>query len=128
MAGKPIQLILARQLASSVAIPILLFDRDGTLIFFNEPAETILDHRFDETGELTSDDMVRLVEVADEDRNLLPPEERPTHAALRDRRPVSRIIWTRTPNSGWRHLQVTAVPLLADADEFLGVMHFFWEI
>ena len=128
MAGKPIQLILARQLASSVAIPILLFDADGTLVFFNEPAEAILDRRFDETGEVGSDDLVRLVEVADEHRRPVPPEDRPTHAARRERRPVSRTIWTRTPNSAWRHLQVTAVPLLAGADEFLGVMHFLWEI
>ena len=128
MAGKPIQLILARQLASSIAIPILLFDADGTLVFFNEPAEAILDQRFDETGELGSDDLVRLVEVADEERRPVHPDDRPTHAARRERRPVSRIIWTRTPNSEWRRLQVTAVPLLAGADEFLGVMHFFWEI
>jgi hypothetical protein len=47
-ATKPIQLILARQLASCVAAPIMLMDADGTLVFFNEPAEAILNQRFDE--------------------------------------------------------------------------------
>jgi PAS domain-containing protein len=128
MAGKPIQLILARQLASSVAIPIMLFDADGSLVFFNEPAEAILGERFDETGEISSDDFVNLVEVADEHRVPLHPDDRPSHAARRERRPMSRIIWTRSRSTEWRRLQITAVPLLAGADEFLGVMHLFWEI
>jgi len=49
---KPIQIILARQLASSLAMPILIVDADGTLIYYNEPAETIFNQRFDETGEM----------------------------------------------------------------------------
>ena len=40
-------MILARQLASSLAMPILLVDTDGTLIYYNEPAEAILDQRFE---------------------------------------------------------------------------------
>ena len=54
-APKPIQIILARQLASSLATPILIVDTDGTLIYYNEPAEVILDQRFDETGEVPAD-------------------------------------------------------------------------
>jgi hypothetical protein len=53
-ASKPIQLILARQLASSMATAIMLFDAYGNLVFYNEPAEPILNTRFDETGEITA--------------------------------------------------------------------------
>ena len=56
---KPIQIILARQLASSLAMPILIVDTEGTLIFYNEPAEVILDQRFDETGEMPADVLER---------------------------------------------------------------------
>jgi PAS domain-containing protein len=127
-ANKPIQLILARQLASSVAMPILLFDAEGTLIFYNEPAEAILNKRFEETGEVPSDDLLKLVEATDEARNPIPPDQRPTRVARLERRPVSRTIWARSANSQWRHLQVTAVPLVGEGDKMLGVMHFFWEI
>ena len=41
-ASKPIQMILARQLASSMATAIMLFDAQGNLVFYNEPAEPIL--------------------------------------------------------------------------------------
>src|SRR5205814_6233821 len=102
---KRIQGILARQLASSLSRPILLVDAEGTLIFYNEPAEAILNQRFEETGEIPSDEWNRLVAVADEDRNPVQPENWPMRVARLQRRPVSRTIWTRSGDSGWRHLQ-----------------------
>jgi PAS domain-containing protein len=127
-AAKPIQMILARQLASCVAMPILLIDADGTLVYYNESAEQLLNQRFDETGEISADDFVALVEVTDDDRNTLSPDERPTRVARIERRPVSRTIWTRARDTEWRHLQVTAVPLIDERRRVLGVMHIFWEI
>jgi len=56
--AKPIQLILARQLASGMATAIMLFDAQGNLVFYNEPAEPILNTRFDETGEIKVDDLL----------------------------------------------------------------------
>ena len=52
MSQKPIELILMRQLASTLAMPIFLVDADGTLAFYNEPAERVLGMRFEETGEM----------------------------------------------------------------------------
>ena len=52
---KEIQVILARQLAGCLAMPILIVDTAGTLIFYNEPAEAILNQRFEETGEMPAD-------------------------------------------------------------------------
>ena len=127
-ASKVIQIILARQLASSVAMPILLVDADGTLIFYNEPAEALLNQRFEETGEIPADEWNRLVAVADEERNPVLPEDRPMRAALLQRRPVSRTLWTRSGDSEWRHLQVTAFPLVGEGGHLLGVMNIFWEI
>ena len=53
MAQKAIELILMRQLASSLAMPIFLVDASGNLLFYNEPAEQLLGSRFDETGEMS---------------------------------------------------------------------------
>ena len=126
--SKSIQIILARQLASCVAMPILLVDAEGTLIFYNEAAEAILNQRFEETGEIPADEWNRLVTVVDEDRNPVAPDDRPMRAALIQRRPVSRTIWTRSADSDWRHLQVTAFPLVGEGNQPLGVMNIFWEI
>jgi PAS domain-containing protein len=127
-ATKSIQLILARQLASCVAMPILLFDAQGNLVYYNEPAEDILRRRFDETGEISADELLELLEGEDERRNPIPPEERPTRITRRERRAVTRTVWIRVGDTQWRHLQATAVPLIGDCDEMLGIMHFFWEI
>jgi PAS domain-containing protein len=126
--SKSIQIILARQLASCVAMPILLVDAEGTLIFYNEPAEVIMNRRFEETGEIPVDEWNSLVSVADEDRNLLLPEDRPMRVARLQRRPISRTIWTRSGGRDWRHLQFTAVPLIGEGGNLLGVMNIFWEI
>jgi PAS domain-containing protein len=126
--SKVIQLILARQLASCVAMPILLVDAEGTLIFYNEPAEVLLNQRFEETGEIPAVEWNTLVTVADEERNPVLPEDRPMRAALLQRRPISRTIWTRSGDSDWRHLQVTAFPLVGERGHLVGVMNIFWEI
>jgi hypothetical protein len=46
MAQHPIEVILMRQLASYLAMPILLVDPAGTLLFYNEPAERLLGRRY----------------------------------------------------------------------------------
>ena len=85
--AKAIQIILARQLASCVAMPILLVDAEGTLIFYNEPAEAILNQRFEETGEVPVDEWNRFVTVAGEDRKPIAPEDRPMWVARQQRNP-----------------------------------------
>jgi hypothetical protein len=49
-------------------------------------------------------------------------------SALLQRRPISRTIWTRSGDSEWRHLQVTAFPLVGERGQLHGVMNIFWEI
>ena len=46
----PIQIILIRQLAGYLSVPLFLVDPKGDLLFYNEPAEAILGRRFEETG------------------------------------------------------------------------------
>ena len=125
---KPIQIILARQLASSLAMPILIVDTEGTLIFYNEPAEVILDQRFDETGEMAADAWTGRFAIADEARNPIAPEDRPMMMALSERRPFSRTVWMRCGHREWRHVNITAFPLIGEERQFLGAQMIFWEI
>ena len=128
MPSKPIQMILARQLASSLATPIFLMDAEGTVIYFNEGAEILLNQRFEETGEIPADEYAKLVEVTDETREPIPPERWPTRVARMQRQPVSRAIWTRNRNGELRHLQVTVIPIVGEGDTLHGVMNIFWEL
>jgi hypothetical protein len=50
----PIQLILTRQLAGYLSVPVFLVGPNGDLLFYNEPAEILLGKRFEETGPMPS--------------------------------------------------------------------------
>jgi PAS domain S-box-containing protein len=125
--SKSIQIILARQLASCVAAPILLVDPEGTLVYYNESAEEIFNRRFDETGEMSADEWTELIAARDDDRNPVPPDQRPAMRAIAQRQPVWQTIWTRRADGEWRHLHVTAFPLIGERETLFGAMCIFWE-
>ena len=124
---KHIQLILARQLASSLATPILIVDTEGTLIFYNEAAESILDQRFDETGEVPTDVWSARFALADEAHNPIAQEDRPMMMALSERKPYSRTVWMRCAHREWLNVNITAFPLIGEERQFLGAQMIFWE-
>jgi PAS domain-containing protein len=126
--AKSIQIILARQLASCVAAPILLVDAEGTLVYYNESAEGIFNRRFDETGEMSADEWTTLIAARDDERNAIRPEDRPMMKAIAQRQPVSQTISLRRPDGEWRHVHVTAFPLIGERDTLFGAMTIFWEV
>ena len=58
---KSLVLILAREFASNLAMPIYIADADETLVYFNEPAERIAGRSFAETGEMPVRHWTRLL-------------------------------------------------------------------
>ena len=127
-AAKSIQLILARQFASSIATPILLVDPTGALIYYNEGAEAILNQRFDETGEMPAAEWYSHIAAVDDDRNPIAPEQRPMNRVLAERVPISQTMWSRGRDGEWRHLRITAFPIIGEKDTLFGAMSIFWEI
>ena len=123
---KQLVLILARAFASNLSTPTLIADARGYLVFYNEPAEAVLGRRFAEAEEMPLDDWL----VAFEPRTLagdpLPPAERPTRIAFDERR-ASHLRYLVTSVDGVeREIEVTAFPLFAQTDEFVGVVVIFW--
>lgn len=127
VAQQEIEIILMRQLASYLAAPVFIVDPLGNLVYYNEPAEHILGHRFEETGEMAVAEWATIFQPTDEDGVDLPPDELPLVAALRDRRPAHREFRIRALDGTSRHISVTALPLVGQADRFLGAVALFWE-
>jgi PAS domain-containing protein len=111
---KPIQIILARQLAGSIAIPTLVMDTVGALIYENEFAEAILGQQFDETGELLAYDWSKLFALGDDTRNPIANENLPMILAISGKRPVSRAVWMPCGDREWRYLNIIAYPLIGE--------------
>ena len=129
MAQQEIEIILARQLASYLALPIFLVDPQGTLVFYNEPAEAILGRRFDETGKMPVEEWSSIFEPREEDGTPIPPDEVPLAVAFREERPVHRGLFIRgLDDKVQRYIEVTAIPLLGQLDERLGALAIFWEV
>ena len=70
----PIQIILARQLAGYLGVPLFLIDPGGSLLFYNEAAEAVLGRRFDETGPMTAAEWSSIFAPMDEGGRPLAPD------------------------------------------------------
>ena len=127
MSQKPIELILMRQLASSLAMPIFLVDATGTLIFYNEPAELVLGMRFNETGEMPAAEWATLWEPTEVDGTPLAPERVPLMIAFAERKPAHVELSIRGLDGTRRRIGATAFPLIRPTEELLGAVVIFWE-
>ena len=121
-------LILARGLASSIATPMFLVDPEGTLVYFNEPAEEILGHTYADAGEMSPEEWGTMFYPEDpQSGEKLSPEALPLSIALAERRPAHRTMSITGRDDVRRTIAVTAFPLFARTDEFVGAVAIFWE-
>jgi len=123
-----IEVILTRQLASYLTLPIFIVGSDGTLIFYNEPAEVILGHRFEETGEMPAQEWAAAYAATDDADQPIPPEQLPLMIALREGHPAHGSYAIRGRDRVRRHIEVTAFPLIGQARRHLGAVAIFWEV
>ena len=124
----PIQIILIRQLAGYLGVPLFLADANGDLLFYNEPAEAIIGLRFEETGAMPAKTWTSLFTPIDEQGQPVPAEELPSILALRTRRPAHKRFYIHGMNGVRRHIQSTSIPITGLQGEFLGATSLFWEI
>ena len=104
-------LILAREFAAELAVPVLVSDGDGRLVYFNEAAEEVLGQTFAEAGELPAD-----------------LSKMPAGVALLERRPAHGRLQIVGLDEVRRTIEVTAIPLLAHRDRPVGVVAIFWPV
>ena len=121
-------LILARGLASSIATPMFIVDTDGDVVYFNEPAESLLGESYAEAGEMTRDEWLgRFLPKNPETGETEPMENLPIGVALNDRRPAHKTLVITGGDDEQRSIAVTAFPLFARTEELAGALAIFWE-
>ncbi len=123
-----VEVILSRQLASYLATPIFIVDPSGNLVYYNEPAETILGCRFDETGEMSASAWSTIFTPIDYDGTSVLPESLPLFMALTEQRPCHRDFFICGLDGIQRHIEVVAFPLTGQAQRDLGAIAIFWEL
>lgn len=125
---KQLLLILAREFTANLSTPSLIADAEGTLVFYNEAAEAVVGKRFSEIGELPLEDWLSTFEPRTPDAEPIPPERRPAHIALVERRAAHERYMVTSTDGVEREIEVTAFPLFAHTEEFVGVVAIFWRV
>jgi len=124
---KNLLLILARDVASKLATPVFLVDAEGTLVFFNEAAESVLGHTFAEIGEMRAEEWVKVWEPVGDDGRPIPVRQLPLGVALFHGQPAHSTLRIRSGDGTTRYLAATGIPLLSHPDELGGALALFWE-
>ena len=128
MSQKEIELILARHLASYLALPVFVADQVGNLVYYNEQAGVVLGHPFEESEDLPLYDRLRALEPKDEAGMPIPPEKLPLAVAVAEQRPAHCRLWIKGLDGVPRHIEATAIPLIGLGERHAGAMSVFWEI
>jgi PAS domain-containing protein len=124
----PIQIILTRQLAGYLGVPLFLVDPKGNLLFYNEPAEVILGLRFQETGAMPAGEWSSAFTPVDDEGQPVPPEDLPLMVTLARQRPAYKRFHIRGMDGVARHIDVAAIPIVGLQGDFLGAAALFWEL
>jgi PAS domain-containing protein len=121
-----IALILARDLAANLATAILLVDRDGDLVFFNEPAEAILGRPYAE-AQMSSAELANTFKPVGEDGLPIPLQELPLSKAFRSGIPTHGHIRIESMDGRMHDLEVVAMPLFSKPGQLEGGLAVFWD-
>lgn len=127
MPSYDIEIILSRQLADSLSMPVFITDIEGNLIYYNEPAEEILGKRFEETGVMPVEVWGKIFKPMDEFKNPLPAEELPLVKTLRNVYPYHKTFWIESLQGKSQKISVTSFPIIGRSGNFSGGIAIFWK-
>ena len=125
---KPLELILARNLLTSVTTPAFLVARDGSLLFYNEGAGALLGRPFEDVGQLPPGEWSSSFGPLDDEGQTIPIEELPLTQALRDGRPAHAEFCVRSIDGANHRIEASAMPIVGDASGASGAMVIFWPV
>jgi PAS domain-containing protein len=125
-AQKPLELIHARNLLTSLSTPAFLIDGSGRLLFYNEAAGAMLGRSFEESGQMSADEWTGLHGPLSEEREPIPVAELPLTTALREGRPAHGRFCIRSVEGVEHTIEASAFPLVGSGDAETGAMILWW--
>ena len=127
MAAYEIEIILNRQLADCLSIPVFITDTIGNLIYYNEAAEPVLGKRFEETGEMSVAEWSTVFRPFDNDGNPMAPGELPLVRTLTEQYPYHKSFQIVNLKGEKQPISVTSYPIISRSEEFVGAVAIFWK-
>ena len=127
MASHEIEIILSRQFADCISLPVFLTDPEGNLLFYNEAAEEVLGKRFDETGMMPAAEWTVAFKPESKSGKSLSPEELPLVRTLQNQSPEHGSFWIESMRGEPHLVSVTSFPIIGRSGRYLGAVAIFWK-
>ena len=124
---KPLELILARNLLSSISTPAFLVGSEGMLLFYNEAAGALLGRRFEESGTMTAKEWTAQFGPFGEDGLPLPYDQIPLTVAIRGGRPAHFTFKIREVGGAMHAVAASGIPIVG-AGGSSGAIVIFWPV
>ena len=124
---KPLELILARNLLSSISTPALLVGDRAELLFYNEAAGALLGRGFEETGPMTATQWTSEFGPFDDHDLPIPYDEIQATAAVREQRPFHGHFRIRQTGGGFEDIAASAIPIVGPGGSS-GAIVIFWPV
>jgi PAS domain-containing protein len=124
---KPLELILARNLLSSISTPAFLVGEEGTLLFYNEAAGALVGRRFEESGALSAREWTTAFGPFDEHEQPIPYDEIPLTTALREGRPSHGTFRIASAGGVHHDIAASAIPIVGTGGAS-GAIVIFWPV
>lgn len=124
---KPLELILARNLLSSITTPAFLVGEEGLLLFYNEAAAAMLGRRFEELGSIPAKEWTAEFGPFDGDDLPIPYDEIPATLAVRDNRPFHGTFRIASAHGDHRNVEASAIPIVGPGGA-TGAIVIFWPV
>lgn len=127
-AQRPLELILARNLLTSLSTPGFLVDEDAALVFYNEAAAALLGRSFEDAGQMSAEEWTAAFGPIASGGEAMSVDELSLTEAIRQGRPAHGDFTIRTAKEGGRRIEAAAFPIVASPEGSSGAMIMFWPV
>src|SRR5437588_591721 len=124
---KPLELILARNLLSSISTPAFLIGEQGALLFYNEAAGALVGRRFEETGTMSAQEWTSVFGPFGDDEKPIPYDQIPATVAVRDERPYHGKFRICAADGSHQDVVASAIPIVGPGGSS-GAIVIFWPL
>lgn len=122
---KPLELILARNLLTSLSTPGFLLDDEASIVFYNEAAGALLGRSFEDAGRMAADEWTGEFGPVDDDGRPIEIDQLEITEAIRSGRPAHGRFVIRA-REGRRAIEASAFPIVTSERGSSGAMILFW--
>jgi PAS domain-containing protein len=126
-AQKPLELILARNLLSSISTPAFLVGDEGALLFYNEAAGALVGRSFEETGTMSAQEWTSEFGPFGNDEQPMPYDQIPATIALRENRPYHGNFRICAAGGNHQDIAASAIPIVGPGGS-TGAIVIFWPV